>query len=109
MHEIYAKYLQRDYSGVHLTLFVQCFSLLTQRRPNGKRDWPILVYVCVIFTLGTVGFGGQVKFDELTFIQNRNFPGGPLAYNLLMYNEKVNVMSNCIVSRLFFPVVSKLN
>jgi len=88
--------------GVHLTLFVQCFQLLFSQSfqkptgPNQNRQspqWFLLSYIVLLFSLGTIGFGGQIKFNEMTFIQDRNFPGGPLGFNSAMYNEPVNIMT----------------
>ncbi|KLO13649.1 hypothetical protein SCHPADRAFT_915187 [Schizopora paradoxa] len=79
--------------GIHLTLFVQCFQLLCQRRRDRQRNWGLLLYICIIFSLGTVGFGGQIKFNEMTFIQDRDFPGGPLGFNFGEYNAPANLMT----------------
>jgi hypothetical protein len=88
--------LYADGTGVHLTLFIQCFSLLAQPQGRGdkKRNLPLLAYICVIFALGTAGFGGQLKFRELMFIQGRELPGGPLEYQATMFSSKLSVLSN---------------
>jgi len=79
--------------GVHLTLFFQCFVLLTTRPRDGKVNWWLVSYICILFSLGTIGFGGQIKFNEETFIQDRNFPGGPLGFNFGEYNTPINVVT----------------
>ena len=97
--------------GVHLTLFFQCFAILVQRKPYGKNNWSMLAYICVLFTLGTVGFGGQVKFNEMMFVQYRDFPGGPLGFNFGMYNtDSSNMATTSYVSDLWaqlsFPLIA---
>jgi hypothetical protein len=89
-------------AGVHLTLFVQCFLLLIRRREKEKRKWHLLAYICVAFILGTIGFAGELKFGELTFIQGRELPGGPLEYNAVMYSDKLSVTANAACVRFFF-------
>jgi len=79
--------------GIHLTLFIQCFQLLSQRRRDRQKNWGLLFYICILFSLGTVGFGGQIKFNEMTFIQDRDFPGGPLGFNFGEYNAPANLMT----------------
>ena len=71
----------------------------------------MLAYICVLFTLGTVGFGGQVKFNEMMFVQYRDFPGGPLSFNLGMYNNGASNMANAsyvsdLWAQLSFPLIA---
>ena len=46
----------------------------------------------VLFTLGTINFGTGVKFNEMTFIDDRNYPGGPLGFNFGRYSDWRNVL-----------------
>ena len=99
------------HTGVHLTLFFQCFAILVQRKPYGKNNWSMLAYICVLFTLGTVGFGGQLKFNEMMFVQYRDFPGGPLGFQFGMYNIGVGNMGTAsyvsdLWTQLSFPLIA---
>jgi len=78
--------------GVHLTIFIQCIDVLSQRPKDGVLNWRLIVYVCGVFSLGTVGFGAGMKYNEKTFIDDRNFPGGPLAFNYDMFGDPMNVL-----------------
>lgn len=40
----------------------------------------MLAYICTHFLLSTVAFALNIKFNEATFITNRDFPGGPNGY-----------------------------
>ncbi|KXN91605.1 hypothetical protein AN958_12723 [Leucoagaricus sp. SymC.cos] len=65
--------------GIHLTLFIWCFHLLLQKKKN-MADWFLMVYVSLLFVMGNIGNGTNIKVGELTFVDNRNYPGGPNAY-----------------------------
>ena len=41
-----------------------------------------LLYVVVLFCLGTYNLVGNAYFNELAWIDDRNYPGGPLAFIL---------------------------
>jgi hypothetical protein len=55
--------------------------------------YPMLLYVFVIFSLGTIGNGANMKFFELIWIENRDFEGGP---NAFFADEQSFVMSNVL-------------
>ncbi|KAJ3574053.1 hypothetical protein NP233_g2024 [Leucocoprinus birnbaumii] len=65
--------------GVHLTLFIWCFHLLL-RKKKSRPDYLLMLYVSLLFVMGNIGNGTNIKVGELTFVDNRNFPGGPNAY-----------------------------
>lgn len=82
--------------GVELTLFVMCFWILARqtKRSNCKRQLFLLSFISIIFTLGTVFMGAQAKFTQQAFIEYRNFPGGPSAYEEVMYSNPVDEIAN---------------
>ena len=47
-----------------------------------------------MFILGTIFIGANTKVNELSFIDNRNFPGGPNAYLAAFYNSTPNLIGN---------------
>ena len=47
-----------------------------------------------MFILGTIFIGANTKVNELSFIDNRNFPGGPNAYLAAFYNSTPNLLGN---------------
>lgn len=64
--------------GAHATLFFTCFSaLLPQRQKKPKQTYAFLAYITLMFLLGSAGFVSNARINELTFIENRDFPGGP--------------------------------
>ncbi|KZV85748.1 hypothetical protein EXIGLDRAFT_653805 [Exidia glandulosa HHB12029] len=66
--------------GVHATLFFLTLTLLCARPRTQWKDYGWIVYITLMFVLSSVGNGGQFKFTELSWIDNRNYPGGPGAY-----------------------------
>lgn len=73
--------------GVEVTLFIICFKLLVQqmRRANYKRQCILLAFITTVFTLGTLLMYSIADMTQLSFINDRNFPGGPAAYEVQMY------------------------
>jgi hypothetical protein len=72
--------------GVNLTLSVLTITVLVHQKEDfkdhPKRTWAFLVYVSALLILGTIGFAANAKFNELLYITNRDYPGGPLHYFL---------------------------
>lgn len=65
--------------GVHLTLFIWGMSILF-RKKRSVRDYCWMVYIILLFIMGNIGNGTNIKVGEDTFINMRNFPGGPSQY-----------------------------
>ncbi|KXN91600.1 hypothetical protein AN958_12718 [Leucoagaricus sp. SymC.cos] len=65
--------------GVHLTLFIWCMHLLLTKKKT-LRDYGLVLYIFLLFIMGNVGNGTNIKVGEETFVDFRNFPGGPNAY-----------------------------
>lgn len=84
--------------GVVLALFWLCLQLLWRRTRVKDADYArncfFLVYVCVIFTLGSLFMGSISQFTQLAFINDRNFPGGPSAWEVEMFSINVDEISN---------------
>ncbi|PPQ64041.1 hypothetical protein CVT24_008854 [Panaeolus cyanescens] len=95
--------------GVNLTLFTLNVVLLTSRTSNSQdRDSVqrsrnltkryLLIYVLVMFILSTLTMASQAKMTELGFVDNRNFPGGPSAYEAQMFSIPISSMGNVCFS-----------
>ncbi|KAF8158630.1 hypothetical protein K438DRAFT_1860886 [Mycena galopus ATCC 62051] len=65
--------------GVHLTLFCQCVPALCSRK-SGRHNRELLIYVFILFALGNIGNATTIVFAQKSFIDDRNYPGGPGAY-----------------------------
>jgi len=67
--------------GFTLVLVGYAFKTLYSLRHRQPRfAYSFMVYVFVMFVLGTIGNTGNMKWFELGYVGNREFPGGPAAY-----------------------------
>ncbi|KAL1736337.1 hypothetical protein FB107DRAFT_221861 [Schizophyllum commune] len=79
--------------GMQVVLFTSAAYLLYKRKKD-KRNVALLVYISVIFSLGTLYMGGLLKFTQLCFIDQREYPGGPSAYEDDMFSIPVDMLAN---------------
>ncbi|KZV68916.1 hypothetical protein PENSPDRAFT_502472 [Peniophora sp. CONT] len=67
--------------GVLLSVTIQCVTALWRNIRHGKRRHRLLlVYVVLMTSLATVGVSLGAKWQQTFFIDNRMYPGGPMAY-----------------------------
>lgn len=79
--------------GVHLTLFFLCFNLLwDSRKRQPTYAYSFLTYISALVVFGSIGIGATVKFNQETYVNNRNFPGGPEAYNVEEYGVPYSIV-----------------
>ncbi|TFK24220.1 hypothetical protein FA15DRAFT_756680 [Coprinopsis marcescibilis] len=78
--------------GILFTIFYQCIFVILERTKRRPAKW-LLVYTIAMFVLATTGFGANTKFIQLTFIDYRNYPGGPNAFTVEEYNHWVNMLA----------------
>ncbi|EIN05092.1 hypothetical protein PUNSTDRAFT_75263 [Punctularia strigosozonata HHB-11173 SS5] len=84
--------------GVTATLYFICFSHLWSELKRRKRStiWH-LVYITTIFSLSSIAAGTNMRFSELAFIDNRDFPGGPAAYSIAENSIFINLLGTGVV------------
>lgn len=95
------RHFQRDSSltrhlalpGALLMLYIQLTEVLLRKPKRGKTFWAIVVYSLALFPLSTLAIAGMLKFTQMSYIDNRSYPGGPTAYHSAAASEWVNVMS----------------
>lgn len=58
------------------------------------RDWKYFLYITVQFVLASIGIGSGCRTAILAFVENRNFPGGPIAWSNTYYNTKPSILGN---------------
>ncbi|CCM05488.1 uncharacterized protein FIBRA_07709 [Fibroporia radiculosa] len=86
--------------GMQVALFPMCFTALWQKidRFNYRRQISLLVFVSLIFIIGTLYMGAQAKFTQQAFIEYRDYPGGPSEYELAFFSNPVDEIGNvCFV------------
>ncbi|KAG2097497.1 uncharacterized protein F5147DRAFT_714896 [Suillus discolor] len=82
--------------GIGVTLFFMCFHLLIRQmtRTNYKKSLPLLIYITIDFILGTLFMASLADFTQLAFIQYRDYPGGPNAFENNMFGIPVDNLGN---------------
>lgn len=82
--------------GMAFILFtMSCYLLHTHRNnSNRKINTVLTVYISIIFTLGTLYMAGLLQFTQEAFIDGRNIPGGPNAYQEVMYSIPIDLTAN---------------
>ncbi|KAJ7430357.1 hypothetical protein B0H11DRAFT_2374447 [Mycena galericulata] len=75
-------------------LFVITFQtiLLFLKAPKRAIPWGLIAYMSVMFILASIGFGINANFNQKTFIDDRNFPGGPNAFTVADYATTLNMV-----------------
>ncbi|KIK77840.1 hypothetical protein PAXRUDRAFT_165600 [Paxillus rubicundulus Ve08.2h10] len=84
--------------GIVLALFWLSFRNLWGRIKirdvSRRRNICFLVYICVMAVLGSLFLASNSQFTQLAFINHRNFPGGPSAYEQQMFSVGVDEIGN---------------
>ncbi|KAG1751343.1 uncharacterized protein EDB91DRAFT_1104869 [Suillus paluster] len=92
--------------GIDVALYCMCFHLLFRQmtRTNYKKHLPLLLYITVTFILSTLFMATLAEFTQLAFIQDRNYPGGPNAFENNMFAIPIDNLGN--VSGLITMILS---
>lgn len=53
-----------------------------------------LAYISLIFTMGTIYYIPLLVSTQESFIDNRNYPGGPSAYEDVIFAKSFDMMGN---------------
>ncbi|TDL29997.1 hypothetical protein BD410DRAFT_703038, partial [Rickenella mellea] len=80
--------------GIHAAVFAATVYFMTRKNSGQKLSIPLLAFVCSLFTLGTISIAANTKFSEEMWIDDRNIPGGPIAWLTEHYSDPVNTLGN---------------
>ncbi|KAK0466160.1 uncharacterized protein EV420DRAFT_1510226 [Desarmillaria tabescens] len=78
--------------GILLSMVLQCYQGLFALRRQEKQWW-MWIYVSAVLVLATIGIAGNQRFIQMTYIDYRDYPGGPNAFTLSFYATTSNLMS----------------
>lgn len=86
-------------NGVAFVVFLLALSALLPQLHTSSADtkkWTYIniAFVTIVFALGTIGNAGSARTAQLTWIDNRNYPGGPNAFTVDQYNIPSNIMGD---------------
>lgn len=86
---------RRRLAGIQFMLFTMSFRLLfTQLRAKANETRFFLLYICCMFVLSTLYLVGSARFAQFTFIDDRNFPGGPSAYYVENFSTPIGFLGS---------------
>lgn len=78
---------------MQLVLYGICaLYLWKQRNRHGKLVFFRLVYITILIILESLVVATSTWVIECMYIQNRNYPGGPMAWFLAVSNEPVDII-----------------
>lgn len=81
--------------GVVLTLYCICtyFLFLQYRRGENQRTAVIsLIYTSVMLFLGTVYVASNARTAQLSYVNDRNYPGGPAQYAIFIFDQPITIV-----------------
>ncbi|KAJ6561385.1 hypothetical protein DFH09DRAFT_920938 [Mycena vulgaris] len=77
--------------GILFTITFQTV-LLFLKAPRKAIPWGLIAYMSVMFILASIGFGINANFNQKTYIDDRNFPGGPNTFTVEFYATTLNMV-----------------
>lgn len=80
--------------GAVVILFFQCTDALTRRPSRSNRQWITFGFLCATFVFASGAVGFQLRWSEMTFIDDRAYPGGPLAFDTRFFNTWIPMAGN---------------
>ncbi|KAK7688206.1 hypothetical protein QCA50_008576 [Cerrena zonata] len=82
--------------GIHILIYFTCtYYLLREKR---KGNWRWLAYITLLFALGTLNIAFNMHLEEVEWIDERNFPGGPLAHLFASQTGALNVAGDVLAN-----------
>ncbi|KAF8877561.1 hypothetical protein CPB84DRAFT_1794780 [Gymnopilus junonius] len=82
--------------GIVFTLYCLCIHqiLRSRERTNQVKRVAMFTYITLITLFGTLFFVSTARMTQLSFIDNRLYPGGPAAFEKDMFSIPVNELGN---------------
>ncbi|TFK55089.1 hypothetical protein OE88DRAFT_1642333 [Heliocybe sulcata] len=80
--------------GIHFTIFVQTAYLLMKDLHRKSSSQFFLAYIIVMFILGTLFVSSSSRVAQMTFVDDRNYPGGPEAWQEAAFSIPANLLGN---------------
>lgn len=83
--------------GIAFTLFIICAQSLLQeiRAGSRKRQATLsLIYISIMVIMGTIYCALSARATQLQYVNFRNFPGGPSAYSLYIFDTPLDITAD---------------
>ena len=62
--------------------------------PRKHISWLSVAFICLLFGLGTSNLGVSARFLQMMWIDDREFPGGPIAFKLAKAGGGLNATAD---------------
>lgn len=75
---------------MHFVFYCACTNYLFKAP---KFSWVLQTYITVLFALASLNYGATVKYDEMAWVDYREYPGGepPKRESLVSYAEEMAI------------------
>jgi hypothetical protein len=81
------------YLGVQLVLYIACMRILWRVGNRGGFTYFLLVYISLLCSMNTIWTATSAVGLQLTYIDNRNYPGGVIGFLNVEFALPSNVAS----------------
>ena len=81
------------YSGVQLVLYIACMRILWRVESRNNFTYFLLFYITLLCSMNTIWTATSAVGLQLTFIDNRNYPGGVIGFLNVEFGLPSNVAS----------------
>ncbi|KLO07054.1 hypothetical protein SCHPADRAFT_922993 [Schizopora paradoxa] len=78
--------------GLHICIFFIAIYLMSRPDTKRKNSGFYVAFICVLFVLGTTQFATNSRYYQMMWIDNRDFPGGPIAF----FTSQFSIPSNTV-------------
>ena len=78
-------------TGIEIVVHLYCSLHLWNQRKQRKSSPYLLIYMTLSFATQTVFCAIQARVIQISFVDNRDYPGGPLAY-LMVEQAQLNLV-----------------
>ncbi|KAI0079051.1 hypothetical protein K474DRAFT_724371 [Panus rudis PR-1116 ss-1] len=79
--------------GIQLVFYAACVHRLWSRRPRIRYTLFLISYITVLCIMNTIWTGTSAYGVQLTYVDYRNYPGGPPGFLLVEFSLPSNVLS----------------
>ena len=82
--------------GFHCCIFGICVYFLLHHPSRGNRppNYKLIAYVTVIWLIATVNVAARMKWNEMIWIDDRDYPGGPIGFLYNQFTLPINTVGN---------------
>ena len=93
LHAVLASKLDHNFVGVQLVLYIACMRILWGKGGRSNFNYFLLFYITLLCSMNTIWTATSALGLQLTYIDNRNYPGGVIGFLNVEFSLPSNVAS----------------